>query len=148
MTAGCASSTLPAARRSGRCRQGQRGLGPPITYQVDGQQQISLLAGVNSNGGLTPMPIRLRWSAHACALTAINLSERIVQVSPGAIWLRHWLSRDAQASLAGECRALLTACWRLRADRPWRRQDARSHVVSGPALESTHLQLPVDARRP
>ena len=34
---------------------GQRGLGPPITYQVDGQQQISLLAGVNSNGGLTPM---------------------------------------------------------------------------------------------
>jgi DNA oxidative demethylase len=40
-------------------------------------------------------------------LTAINLSERIVQVSPGAIWLRHWLSRDAQASLAGQCRALL-----------------------------------------
>ena len=40
-------------------------------------------------------------------MTAINLSERIVQVSPGAIWLRHWLSRDAQASLTGECRALL-----------------------------------------
>src|SRR5688572_11773996 len=34
---------------------GQRGLGPPITYQVDGQTQIALLAGVNSNGGLTPM---------------------------------------------------------------------------------------------
>ncbi len=34
---------------------GQRGLGPPITYQVDGQQQISFLAGVNSSGGLPPM---------------------------------------------------------------------------------------------
>ena len=40
-------------------------------------------------------------------MTAINLSERIVQVSPGAIWLRRWLPLDAQASLAGESRALL-----------------------------------------
>lgn len=36
-----------------------------------------------------------------------RLSERAVQVSPGAIWLRSWLSLDEQASLVAECRALM-----------------------------------------
>ena len=40
-------------------------------------------------------------------MNASNLSERIVQVSPGAIWLRHWLSLDEQANLVGKCRALM-----------------------------------------
>ena len=36
---------------------GQRGLGPPITYQVDGRQQISFMAGAGrtGGGGLLPM---------------------------------------------------------------------------------------------
>ena len=48
---------LDAASRASlwEVQTGQRGLGPPITYQVDGQQQVSFLAGVNSSGGLPPM---------------------------------------------------------------------------------------------
>jgi PQQ-dependent dehydrogenase (methanol/ethanol family) len=34
---------------------GQRGLGPPITYQVDGRQQVSFMAGTGQAGGLPPM---------------------------------------------------------------------------------------------
>jgi quinohemoprotein ethanol dehydrogenase len=34
---------------------GQRGLGPPITYQVDGRQHLSFLAGTGRGGGLPPM---------------------------------------------------------------------------------------------
>ena len=35
---------------------GQRGLGPPITYQVDGRQQVSFMAGANAaTGALPPM---------------------------------------------------------------------------------------------
>ena len=40
-------------------------------------------------------------------MNASNLSERAVQVSPGAIWLRSWLSRDEQSNLVAECRALM-----------------------------------------
>ena len=40
-------------------------------------------------------------------MSANNLSERAVQVSPGAIWLRSWLSLDEQVSLVAECRALM-----------------------------------------
>jgi DNA oxidative demethylase len=40
-------------------------------------------------------------------LTTSNLSERAVHVSPGAIWLRSWLSLDEQASLVAESRALM-----------------------------------------
>lgn len=36
-----------------------------------------------------------------------RLSEHAVQVSPGAIWLRSWLSLDEQANLVAECRALM-----------------------------------------
>jgi len=34
---------------------GQRGLGPPITYQLDGRQHISFLGGVGGASGLRPM---------------------------------------------------------------------------------------------
>jgi len=34
---------------------GQRGLGPPITYQVDGRQLVSFLAGTGRGGGLPPL---------------------------------------------------------------------------------------------
>jgi DNA oxidative demethylase len=40
-------------------------------------------------------------------LNATNGSARAVQVSPGAIWLKRWLSLDEQASLVAECRALM-----------------------------------------
>ena len=40
-------------------------------------------------------------------MNASNLSERAVQVSPGAIWLRSWLSLDEQSNLVAECRALM-----------------------------------------
>ena len=40
-------------------------------------------------------------------MTTSNLSERAVHVSPGAIWLRSWLSLDEQASLVAESRALM-----------------------------------------
>ena len=34
---------------------GQRGMGPPITYQLDGKQQISFLAGIGGASGRRPM---------------------------------------------------------------------------------------------
>jgi quinohemoprotein ethanol dehydrogenase len=34
---------------------GQRGMGPPITYQLDGKQHISFLAGLGGASGLRPM---------------------------------------------------------------------------------------------
>jgi len=34
---------------------GQRGMGPPITYQLDGQQHISFLGGTGGAGNLRPM---------------------------------------------------------------------------------------------
>ena len=40
-------------------------------------------------------------------MNASKLSERAVQISPGAIWLRSWLPLDEQANLVGECRALM-----------------------------------------
>jgi alkylated DNA repair protein (DNA oxidative demethylase) len=40
-------------------------------------------------------------------LNANDLSERAVQVSPGATWLRSWLSLAEQSNLVTECRALM-----------------------------------------
>jgi DNA alkylation damage repair protein AlkB len=40
-------------------------------------------------------------------LNVTKLSERATHVSPGAIWLRSWLSIDEQATLIAECRALM-----------------------------------------
>jgi len=34
---------------------GQRGMGPPITYQLDGKQHISFLGGTGGASGLRPM---------------------------------------------------------------------------------------------
>ena len=34
---------------------GQRGMGPPITYQLDGKQHITFLAGIGGASGLRPM---------------------------------------------------------------------------------------------
>ena len=31
----------------------------------------------------------------------------LVQVTPGAVWLRNWLSLDVQAQLVEQCRSLL-----------------------------------------
>jgi quinohemoprotein ethanol dehydrogenase len=34
---------------------GQRGMGPPITYRVDGRQHVSFMAGQGGRGGPRPM---------------------------------------------------------------------------------------------
>jgi alcohol dehydrogenase (cytochrome c) len=34
---------------------GQRGMGPPITYQLDGQQHVSFMGGIGGASSLRPM---------------------------------------------------------------------------------------------
>src|SRR6185503_6963866 len=44
---------------------------------------------------------------HVATLFAGSRERQAVDVAPGAVWLRHWLSLDVQAQVVDRCRALL-----------------------------------------
>ena len=58
-------ATQPRMARSfGKSRPDRRGMGPPITYELDGKQYISFMGGTGQRGGAG---LSVRWSTRSCS---------------------------------------------------------------------------------